>query len=80
MRGWCLANAVGLRWCERCDHHHGPLFRCEHYPRWVIDEIEAGQVANRVAIVAKWKAGDRSVELHVMAAFASVDLDSLSER
>jgi len=28
------------RWCEACGHHHGLLYKCEHYPQEVLDDIE----------------------------------------
>ena len=28
-------------WCPTCEHHHGPLYICEHYPQEVKDHLQA---------------------------------------
>ena len=29
----------GSRWCKVCDHAHGPLYNCPHYPLKIRKEI-----------------------------------------
>lgn len=55
------------RWCAAHEEVHGPSYMCEHWPHWVVEEIEDGNAKNRAVVVERLKAGDRSYLVMVCA-------------
>ena len=48
------------RWCAVHGEMHGPGSMCEHWPRWVVEEIWDADAKFRALVIEHLKAGDRS--------------------
>ncbi len=70
----------GARWCEPCDHYHGPLYVCEAYPPELRAEVQAASdqhIANLRD--PKWVAEQRAagvsqVVIDFLRIFAGVEV------
>lgn len=67
------------RWCEACNHYHGILYNCEHYPSHIRKEIKLqsdtfkANLQNPEWIKKQIKNGIPYEAILIFKAFADID-------